>query len=93
MTITIKDVKQYLRISYSNDDNYLELLIKTAKQLIEEQTGVVYNDKDEIYRLAILQVVSHFYDKRESFSDKSLTTIPYTMDCLIKHLGMRGNYE
>ena len=88
--IELQDVKDYLRVSHNLDDNFISGLIETDKQLIEEQTGVKYSDSDKVYKMTILQVVAHFYDKRESFSEKSAVTVPYTLDCLIKHLGMRG---
>lgn len=88
--IELQEVKDYLRVSHNLDDNFISGLIETAKQLIEEQTGVKYSDSDKVYKMTILQVVAHYYDKRESFSEKAAVTVPYTLDCLIKHLGMRG---
>lgn len=93
MSITLEETKQYLRISYENDDTYIESLITMAKQLIKEQTGVEYVEGDEVYKMTILQAVAHFYDKREAYSEKAVTTVPYTLDCLIKHIGMRGDYQ
>ena len=86
----LTEVKNYLRISHNVDDGYITGLISFAKKLIKEQTGVGYNDNDEVYKIAVLQTVAHFYDKRESVSDKTSVTVPYTMDCLIKHIGLRG---
>ena len=90
MTISLAEVKNYLRISHNVDDTFLTGLISTAKDFIKEQTGVSYNDNDDVYKIAVLQTVAHFYDKRESVSDKTSVTVPYTMDCLIKHIGLRG---
>lgn len=89
-TITLSEAKQYLRIAYSNDDTFITSLITMAKQLIKEQTGVEYTNGDEVYKIAVFQAVAHFYDKRESYSEKNITTVPYTLDCLIKHIGLRG---
>ena len=88
--ITLAETKQYLRIAYSNDDTFITSLVTMAKQLIKEQTGVEYTNGDEVYKIAVFQAVAHFYDKRESYSEKSITTVPYTLDCLIKHIGLRG---
>lgn len=90
MAIELKDIKQYLRISHDIDDDYIKELVEMSKQLIEEQTGVIYSESDKVYEMTIKQVVAHFYDKRESFSEKSAVEVPYTMDSLIKHIGMRG---
>lgn len=88
--IELEEVKKYLRISYDQDDIYINELLIMSKQLIKEQTGVEYTQEDQVYKMAILQAIAHFYDKRESFSEKSAVTVPYTLDCLIKHIGMRG---
>lgn len=93
MSVTLEETKKYLRISYDNDDDFITELIKTAEQLVKEQTGVSYADGDGIYKTAILQIVAHFYDKRESYSEKSITTVPYTMNGLIQHIGIRGDYK
>lgn len=91
MAITLEETKQYLRISYTNDDKYIEDLISMSKKLIQEQTGVEYSDADSVYKMAILQAVAHYYDKRESFTEKAISSVPYTLDSLIKHIGMRGS--
>lgn len=88
--IKLADVKKYLRVAHDEDDNYIESIITMVTQLIEEQTGVEDSTNDYVYKMAILQGIAHFYDKRESFSEKSQVTVPYTLDCLIKHIAMRG---
>ncbi len=86
----LNEIKQYLRIGHDIDDPYLMELISFSKKFIEEQTGVSYSEKDDVYKIAIKQVVAHFYDKREAVSEKTNIVVPYTMDCLIKHIGIRG---
>lgn len=90
MTVDLQEIKNYLRISHDLDDSFLTSLEMFSSSFIEEQTGVTYNEGDEVYKMAIMQVISHFYDKRESVSDKSSVIVPFTMDCLIKHIGIRG---
>lgn len=86
----LNEIKNYLRINHNVDDCFLENLSVFAEKLIEEQTGVQYCNNDEIYKMALLQVIAHFYDKREAVSEKTNIVVPYTMDCLIKHIGIRG---
>lgn len=89
----LPEIKNYLRIGHDLDDPYLSELITFSKKFIQEQTGVEYSDTDEVYKIAVKQVVAHFYDKRESVSDKTNVVVPYTMDTLIKHIGIRGPEE
>lgn len=90
--VTLEEAKNYLRINFDNDDEFIKTLLKTSEQTVKEQTGVEYNDNDEIYKLAILLLTAHYYDKRESFADKSANKVPYTLETLIQHIGMRGTY-
>lgn len=90
MKITLEDTKKYLRISHNIDDDYILDLIELSKNFIEHQTGVTYKEPDNIYEMCILQCVSHFYDNRSPISEKAVTQIPFTLDCLIKDIGMRG---
>ena len=89
----LSEVKNYLRITHTVDDEYITRLITFAEKFIEEQTGVKYNEQDDVYKIAILQTIAHFYDKRESVSEKTAQNVPFTMDCLIKHIGLRGALE
>lgn len=91
MNIELENVKQYLRISHNIDDAYIQDLINLAKSLVKEQTGVEYKENDDVYSMAVLQAVSHFYDNRSPISEKAVTQVPYTLDCLIKHIGARGS--
>ena len=86
----LNEIKHYLRIGHDLDDPYLTELISFSKNFIAEQTGVSYSDDDAVYKMAVKQVVAHFYDKRESVSEKTNVVVPYTMDTLIKHIGIRG---
>ena len=88
--ITLEQTKQYLRISHDIDDQYITDLIEMSKNFIEHQTGIEYTEVDTIYEMCILQCVSHFYDQRSPIVEKAVTQVQYTLDCLIKDIGMRG---
>lgn len=89
MKITLEDTKKYLRISHDIDNAYIEDLIDLAKKFIYHQTGILYTENDSIYEMCILQCVSHFYDNRSPITEKALVSVPYTLDMLIKDIGMR----
>lgn len=90
MDIELNKVKNFLRITHNFDDDYILALIEMAKKFIFHQTGVEYIKGDDIYEMCILQCVSHFYDNRSPVIDKALINVPYTLDALIKDIGMRG---
>lgn len=88
--ITLKTVKDYLRIDFDDDDAYLTQLIKLSKDYIYQQTGVEYNADDEVYNQAMLFCVSHFYGTKQPLTEKTVTNVPFTFDSLVKHISLRG---
>lgn len=96
LSIALEDVKKYLKLNadYTGDDTYIEGLISLAKNLIYAQTGIEFveddENSDEVYKMAILLTVQHFYDNRTSMTDKSVNELPFSMDCLIKLISMRS---
>ena len=90
MTLTVNDIKAYLRISHNIDNTFLENLVETSKAFIKEQTGVAFVNGDRVYEQAILFHVAHLYDNRASVTEKAVTEIPYTLDAMIRHIKIRG---
>lgn len=88
--ITLKTVKDYLRIDFDDDDTYLTQLIKLSKDYIYQQSGVEYNADDEVYNQAMLFCVSHFYGTKQPLTEKAVTNVPFTFDSLVKHISLRG---
>lgn len=86
----IKKLKIFLRINYDTDDDFLQELIEFAKTFIEEQTNVKYDPNDTVYFHSLILLAAHLYDNRSYITDKTVNTLPYSLDCMIKHIGMRG---
>lgn len=76
MSLTLDDVKQYLRIDSSDDDSLLESLMLSAKQLCAHILRVDETDallqKEEV-KTAMLYSVAYFYEHREEANHKELT--------------------
>jgi len=67
MTVTIEEVKAHLRIQYDEEDDYLERLIKQAQGAAEDFCRVLFeDDPPEPVRLAVLLMVSHYYENRDN---------------------------
>ena len=86
-------IKAYLKLNHSFEDELLNALIKMALQLIEGVTGVKYNEADEVYKLLICYLVAHYYENRQAVGEKNMTEMPYTIQHLMAHIGVRGDYE
>ncbi|MCD8025081.1 MAG: head-tail connector protein [Candidatus Gastranaerophilales bacterium] len=93
MSIEISDIKSYLRINHDEDDTYIEHLIDVSESFIKEQTGVEFTDGDKVYEQGILFLIAHLYDNRSAVTDKTVNTVPYTLDYIVKHIKNRGELE
>ena len=90
--MTVSDVKLYMRIDYDDDDNLITSLVSSAKSIIQDKTGKTYDEADELWNLAIKQLVSHWYDNRGTQNSTNLYDIDYSTDEIIKHIALCSRY-
>lgn len=70
VTISLDDVKQYLRVDHSDDDVLIDSMLMAAQEYVENFTKRTYeNDSYGLVvpatvRMAILLLVAHWYDNR-----------------------------
>ncbi|MGT2681438.1 head-tail connector protein [Streptococcus porci] len=76
MSLTLEEVKQYVRVDSSDDDALLESLMLSAKQLCSHILRVDETDellqKDEV-KIAMLYAIAYLYEHREEANHKDLT--------------------
>ena len=67
MVVTVHEAKTHLRIQYDDEDTYLKSLIKQAQAAAEDFCRVpFYEPAPEPVRLAVLLMVSHYYENRDN---------------------------
>ena len=67
MVLTAEEVKAHLRIQYGDEDAYLDGLIRQAQAAAEDFCRVAFDDiAPEPVRLAVLLMVSHYYENRDN---------------------------
>ena len=67
MILTIDEVKNHLRIQYDEEDALIEKLIAQAQAAAEDFCRVQFgDDAPEPVRLAVLLMVSHYYENRDN---------------------------
>lgn len=77
MSLTLNEVKQYIRVDSSDDDSLLESLIATSKRLcmhilrINDETSALLK-ADEVHT-AMLYAIAYLYEHREEANHKDLT--------------------
>jgi len=70
MVVTVEEAKTHLRIQHDEEDEYLESLIRQAQGAAEDYCRIEFeNEAPEPARLAVLLMVSHYYENRDN-SDK-----------------------
>ena len=65
MIVTEDEVKVHMRIQHDEEDEYIGSLIAQAQAAAEDYCRVQFSDPaPEPVRLAVLHMVSHFYENR-----------------------------
>ena len=69
MIVSLKEVKNYLRVDYDDDNKLLYQLIDTAQKLYMEIVRTddisVPNSDKKTYKTAVLYAVAYLYENRE----------------------------
>ena len=72
MVVTTDEVKTHLRIQQDEEDGYISGLIAQAQAAAEDYCRVQFSDPaPEPVRLAVLLMVSHYYENRD-ISERSV---------------------
>ena len=70
MVVTVDEVKVHLRIEDDDEDDYLETLVAQAQAAAEDFCRVSFDEDydapPEPVRLAVLLMVSHYYENRDN---------------------------
>ena len=80
----LKMSKEYLRIDGSHDDNLLKSLILSAKEYMSN--AGVKESESELYQLAIMMLVTHWYETREQVTGSVPHAITMGLQSIILQL-------
>lgn len=79
----ISGVKEYLRLEVDEDDRIVQSLLDSAV-LFLENAGVPRQEENELYRLALRMLASHWYENREVIGKN--TNLSYGLESIIHQL-------
>ncbi|WP_427340644.1 head-tail connector protein [Caloranaerobacter sp. DY30410] len=84
----ISEVKEFLRLEqdYTEEDIFLNSLIVAAKEYIKNATSLDYDDTNELYKLAIKILVTHWYENREAISERKTDKIAFSLNSILTQL-------
>ena len=84
MVITVDEVKAHLKITYDEEDAYLESLIRQAQAAAEDFCRVSFDmDAPEPVRLAVLLMVSHYHENRDNPDKQVYVTMRMAFENLL----------
>lgn len=75
MTVTLEEMKQYLRVDFDDDDSIISALISGAEKLCAdilraEDVSVLANTENG--KVAVMYAVAYFYEHREKADHHAL---------------------
>lgn len=76
MLVTLEEAKQYLRVDYGDDDEYLSRLIDSAEAVVKDAgrlTDEEFKEHENVTRAATLYCISYLYEHREATDMHELT--------------------
>ena len=84
MVITIDEVKTHLRIQQDEEDGYISGLIAQAQAAAEDYCRVQFSDPAPVpVRLAVLLMVSHYYENRDNPDKQVYVTMRIAFENLL----------
>ena len=67
MVLTVEEAKAHLRIQHDDEDAYITSLIEQSQATAEDYCRVTFDEKaPQAVRLAVLLMVSHYYENRDN---------------------------
>lgn len=65
MIVSLDEVKNWLRIDFSDDDTLLSSLIGASETYLKNATGIEYDSSNHLAKLFCMVLISDWYENRE----------------------------
>lgn len=75
MIVSLDEMKQYLRVDYEDDDDFIENAISSAESLCADiaRMSIEKLSEQPIAKIAVLYAVAYLYEHREDADHHALT--------------------
>lgn len=75
--INLDTAQQYLRLTFNDDENELNIYIAAAKSYVIKYTGLTPEeiDNDEYFTIPVLMLIAEFYENKSIHDSKKLNKI------------------
>lgn len=75
MIVSLDEMKQYLRVDFPDDDDFLENALQSAEMLCADVARLSAEDfaKEPVSKIAVMYAVAYLYEHREDADHHELT--------------------
>ncbi|MDT9337848.1 head-tail connector protein [Clostridium perfringens] len=80
--MNFEEVKEFLKVDFPDDDNYINLLIEVAIEYINDAIGV-FNPSKAKHRLLALTIIDTMYKERSYVVDSKNSSIQYILRSIV----------
>jgi uncharacterized phage protein (predicted DNA packaging) len=91
-TLSLDDVKLYIRVDSSDEDALIQDLMDGAIGYIQRMSGKVYDPTDGVWKMAVKYLCSHWYENRDDTVVGRDAKVDHTIDALISHISLCADY-
>ena len=71
--VTLDEAKEYLRVDFDDEDDFIQKLIDTAERLVKDTARVEELSDDTAERIAVLYTIGYLFEHREDADLHDLT--------------------
>ena len=71
--VTLDEAKEYLRVDFDDEDDFIQNLIDTAERLVKDTARVEELSDDTAEKIAVLYTIGYLFEHREDADLHNLT--------------------
>lgn len=87
MILTLKETKDFLKIDYEDEDEYIKELINASEQYLKNATGKEFDSNNSLAKLYCKVLISDWYDNREYVEENKVSKrVRFTMQSILNQL-------
>ena len=95
--MTLDDMKSYLHVDGVDEEDTISSLMTAAESYVQQTTGKTLKgtaniNTDELYNLCVKLMVAHWFENRAVQAATQLTDFSFSVQALINHIAMCGDY-
>lgn len=97
MALNALKLKNYLRVDHAADDDLIRSMLLAATTYIKNTTGKTLKEsvaieEDALFQTCVKMLVAHWYENRGVEMYGALTKISHSVDAIISHIAVCGEY-